>query len=126
MKAFLIDAESRSIEEIDFDGNERTIFELLGSNDVQYEQWPITGSRTIGSPLVTRIYCDTKAVGNSSMHGFHIPNTCGIVNHGLCLQVAYLTGSNRFTGCRIDLETMKRTYRIYDPGSGMSDASRWN
>jgi hypothetical protein len=125
MKAFLIDAGSRTIEEIDFDGDERKIAELLGSNDIQYEQWPISGSHTIGGSLVTRIYCDSKAVDNSSMQGFQIPETCGIVNHGLCLQVAYLTGSRKFVDCKIDVATIKRTYRIYEPNSGMNSGAHW-
>jgi hypothetical protein len=118
MRAILIDPESRLIEVFDFDGNDRSIPQVLGCERVAYEQWPISGSLTIGGSLVTRIYSDEKAVGNSAMHGFYVPHTAGIINHGRCLQLTFDTRRGAFSSCDADIDTLKRTYRIYVPGKG--------
>jgi hypothetical protein len=125
MKAFLIDPEARTVKEIDFDGDERSIPRLLGCRGIEFEQWPIGGSHTIGGSLVTRVYSDAKAIENSELHGFQVPETCGIIHHGLCLQVTYQTRSRVFVNCDVDVVKLKG-YRIYEPGVGISGKKWWN
>jgi hypothetical protein len=125
MKAFLIDPEVRTIKETDFDGDVGSIPHLLGCKDIRFEQWPIGGSHTIGTTRATRVYSDAKAVGNSAMHGFQVPNTCGIISHGRCLQVTYNTWANAFVDCDENTETLKRKYRIYEPEKGIDGKQQW-
>lgn len=107
------------MEEIDFDGDEKSIPRLLGCERVEFEQWPISGSLTFGGVYATRIYSDTNAVGNSAVRGFYIPHTAGIINHGRCLQVTFDTNRGTFTSCTADINALKGTYRIYVPGKGV-------
>ena len=113
MRALLIDPEARTISEIDFDGEEESIPRLLGCQEVVFEQWPRSWQRHL------RIYSDINAVGNSELHGFWIPETGGTINHGLCLQINYDSGSRRLMDCAESLGDVKRQYRIYMPGRGV-------
>ena len=114
MRALLIDPEARTINEIDFDGDEESIPMLLGCEEVAFEQWP----RSSGKHL--RIYSDINAVGNSDLYGFWIPETGGTINHGLCLQIDYDTNLRRLVDCSDKPRDVKGQYRIYVPGQGVS------
>ena len=113
MNAFLIDPEARLIEEIDFDGDEKSIPRLLECEEIDFEQWPR------GWSLALRIYSDIEAVRNFGLHGFSVPNTSGIINHGRCLQISYDTRAGMPVDSDADLDSLKQHYRIYEPRKAM-------
>lgn len=118
MNAILIDPKERSIREVYFDGNEESIPQILGCDKVEFEQWSSVGFSGDGSPVARRIYSDTNSVGNSALHGFYIPHSAGIINHGRCLMILFDTSTRTFIGYTDDLDRMKREISIMYPDWG--------
>lgn len=103
MKALLLNPEEWLITDVDFDGTERSIAELLGHDEIASETYLPTGRYRI------RVYCDAKLIEDSSTPGYVIEHTGGAVNHGKCLVV----GIDR-NGEIVDVPTVDISF-VYDP-----------
>jgi hypothetical protein len=95
MIAFMIDPEARTIEAIDFDGDETSIPKLIDCEITEFEQWPRGWSRAL------RIYSSVNAVRNAGMYGFSVP--------------LYDMNAGEFVDSTADPDSLKRHYRIYKP-----------
>ena len=118
MKAYLVDPEKKNITEVDFDGDQKSIARLIGSDNIAYEQF--TGIERVYHDFVSRdrvnrVYFAAKAEGNSELPGVVIEDTGGRVNHGTCLVVGFDTRAHSFADA-IDVRDAISHY--YVPGKG--------
>jgi hypothetical protein len=118
MKAYMIDPGERVVMSVEYDGNEKSIAGLIGSEVIAYEQF--TGIQRVYHDFtvrdrVNRVYFAADADGNSDLPGFVIEDTGGRINHGICLVVGFDTRNGHFADA-IDVRDAISHY--YVPGKG--------